>query len=59
MTLRTAIFMELWAYKVCSTCSERSTGEDRGTQTLPSFTVKGKKMIVSTVMGGQENIVFN
>lgn len=30
MTLRTAIFMELWAYKVCSTCSERSAGEDRG-----------------------------
>lgn len=47
MTLRTAIFMELWAYKVCSTCSERSAGEDRGTQTASKFYCKRKKMIVS------------
>ena len=30
MTLRTAIFMELWAYKMCTICSQRSAGEDRG-----------------------------
>ena len=44
MTLRTAIFMELWAYKVCLICSERSAGEDRGnTDNFQVFTGKGKK----------------
>ena len=44
MTLRTAIFMELWAHKVCLTCSQRSAGQDRGhRQLLPSFYCKRKK----------------